>query len=216
MSEAALRSDAQAPQGDADEILDRMQQAGLQAEVSARRLAEYSYDASNYRVVPLAVVFPRSADDVLAIVRVCRETGTPLIGRGGGTSMAGNAVGPGVVVDFSRHLTAIRVLDEDARTVDVDPGVVLADLTREVEAATGGRLTFAPDPSSKNRATVGGAIGNDACGNHSVRYGRTSDHVVEIDVVTTDGARLTATNRGLRATDPQDEDSERRARELLA
>ena len=215
MSEAALRSDAQAPQGDADEILDRMQQAGLQAEVSARRLAEYSYDASNYRVVPLAVVFPRSADDVLAIVRVCRETGTPLIGRGGGTSMAGNAVGPGVVVDFSRHLTAIRVLDEDARTVDVDPGVVLADLTREVEAATGGRLTFAPDPSSKNRATVGGAIGNDACGNHSVRYGRTSDHVVEIDVVTTDGARLTATNRGLRATDPHDEDSERRARELL-
>lgn len=200
----------------ADAVLERLRNAGVAADTSPRRLAEYAYDASNYRVVPLAVVLPRSIDEVLAAVSACRETGTPLIGRGAGTSMAGNAVGPGVVLDFSRHLNRIRAVDESAGTVDVDPGVVLADLTRQVEAATGGRLTFAPDPSSKNRATVGGSIGNDACGNHSVRYGRTSDHVVEIDVVTTDGARLTATTTGLRATDPADPVSTARAEELAA
>ncbi|MDO5368349.1 FAD-binding and (Fe-S)-binding domain-containing protein, partial [Kocuria sp.] len=129
-------------------------------------------------------------------------------------SMAGNAVGRGVVVDFSRHLNRIRDVDRHAGTVDVEPGVVLATLTREIEAATNGHLTFAPDPSSKNRATVGGAIGNDACGNHSVRYGRTSDHTVEVDVVTTDGARLTATDTELRATDPSDRASVQRAAEL--
>ncbi|THE19021.1 FAD-binding oxidoreductase, partial [Kocuria rosea] len=188
--------------------------AGVAADSSPRRLAEYAYDASNYRVPPLAVVFPRTVEEVLAAVAACRETGTALIGRGGGTSMAGNAVGPGVVLDFSRYLNRIHGIDEASGTVDVDPGVVLSDLTREVERATGNRSTFAPDPSSKNRATVGGAIGNDACGNHSVRYGRTSDHVVEIDVVTTDGARLTATTTGLRATDPSDDASAARAAEL--
>ena len=194
----------------------RLAAAGVPADLSSRRLAEYAYDASNYRVVPLAVVFPRTVQDVLGAVAACRETGTPLIGRGGGTSMAGNAVGPGVVLDFSRHMNRIRGIDEDTGTVDVDPGVILSDLTRRVERVTGNHSTFAPDPSSKNRATVGGAIGNDACGNHSVRYGRTSDHVAEIDVVTTDGARLTATTTRLRATDPRDAFSEARATELAA
>lgn len=195
-------------------VLSRLAAAGLDADDSPRRLAEYSFDASNYRVPPLAVVFPRSVEDVAAAVAACRETATPLISRGGGTSMAGNAVGPGVVLDFSRHLNRIRGIDEEARTVSVDPGVVLAVLSREVEQATEGRFTFAPDPSSKNRATVGGAVGNDACGNHSVRYGRTSDHVVELDVVTADGARLTAAAGQLRATDPADTASAARAAEL--
>ncbi|MEX5260351.1 FAD-binding and (Fe-S)-binding domain-containing protein [Kocuria sp. CPCC 205263] len=195
-------------------VLGLLAAAGVAADSSPRRLAEYAYDASNYRVPPLAVVFPRTVEEVLAAVAACRETGTALVGRGGGTSMAGNAVGPGVVLDFSRYLNRIHSIDEASGTVDVDPGVVLSDLTREVERATGNRSTFAPDPSSKNRATVGGAIGNDACGNHSVRYGRTSDHVVEIDVVTTDGARLTATTTGLRATDPSDDASAARAAEL--
>lgn len=197
-------------------VLERLQVAGVVADSAPRRLAEYAYDASNYRVAPLAVVFPRTVHDVMGAVAACRETGTPLISRGGGTSMAGNVVGPGVVLDFSRHMNRIHGIDETAGTVDVDPGVVLSDLTREVERATGNRSTFAPDPSSKNRATVGGAIGNDACGNHSVRYGRTSDHVVEIDVVTTDGARLTATATQLRATDPQDAVSIARAADLTA
>ena len=197
-------------------VLAVLDAAGIPADASPRRLAEYSYDASNYRVPPLAVVFPRSVEDVVAVLAVCRETGTPLVPRGGGTSMAGNAIGPGVVLDFSRHLNRIHAVDEAARTVAVDPGVVLAVLSREVERATGNRFTFAPDPSSKNRATVGGALGNDACGNHSVRYGRTSDHVAEIDVVTADGARLTATATDLRATDPADALSVRRAAALAA
>ncbi|WP_139004275.1 FAD-binding and (Fe-S)-binding domain-containing protein [Arthrobacter crystallopoietes] len=195
-------------------VLARLAAAGIDADSSPRRLAEYSYDASNYRVPPLAVVFPRSAQDVAATMAACRDTGTPLIGRGGGTSMAGNAIGPGVVLDFSRHMNRIHSVDEAAGTVSVDPGVVLSVLSREVEKATGNRSTFAPDPSSKNRATVGGALGNDACGNHSVRYGRTSDHVAELDVITSDGARLTATATGLRATDPQDRASAARAVEL--
>ncbi|OMH27679.1 FAD-binding oxidoreductase [Tersicoccus phoenicis] len=195
-------------------LLGRLRELGVDADASSRRLAEYAYDASNYRVSPVAVVFPRNVDEVVATVRACRETGTPLTARGGGTSMAGNAIGPGVVLDFSRHLNRIRGVDEAAGTVDVDPGVVLADLTRRVEEVTDGRATFAPDPSSKTRATVGGSIGNDACGNHSVRYGRTSDHVQEIDVVTVDGARLTAHRTGLRATDPDDRVSIARAAEL--
>ena len=201
---------------DSGALLERLATAGVEADGSPRRLAEYSFDASNYRVPPLAVVFPRSAEDVVAVLAVCRETGTPLISRGGGTSMAGNAIGPGVVLDFSRHLNRIGAVDEDARTVAVEPGMVLAVLTREVEKLTGSRFTFAPDPSSKTRATVGGALGNDACGNHSVRYGRTSDHVAELDVVTADGAQLTATSAGVRATHPGDAYSEQRAAELTA
>ncbi|MDV7090759.1 FAD-binding and (Fe-S)-binding domain-containing protein [Rhodococcus opacus] len=197
-------------------LLRELAEAGVSADASPRRRSEYSYDASNYRVEPLAVAFPRTVDDVVAAVAACRASGTAVIARGGGTSMAGNAIGPGLVLDFSRHMDRVLALDEEAGTVDVEPGVVLAALSREVERATGGRCTFAPDPSSKNRATVGGAIGNDACGNHSVRYGRTSDHVAEIDLVTSDGARLTATETGLRATDPADSFSITRAETLSA
>ncbi|MEB3369820.1 FAD-binding oxidoreductase, partial [Saccharopolyspora mangrovi] len=197
-----------------EELFEALAEAGVPADSSPRRRAEYSYDASNYRVEPLAVVFPRVVDDVVAAVEACRSTGTPIIARGGGTSMAGNAVGPGLVLDFSRYMNRVRAIDEEAGTVDVEPGVVLAALSGEVERATAGRRTFAPDPSSKSRATVGGAIGNDACGNHSVRYGRTSDHVAEIDLVTSDGARLTATETGLRATDPTDSSATARAEEL--
>ncbi|MEU1695406.1 FAD-binding and (Fe-S)-binding domain-containing protein [Streptomyces hirsutus] len=197
-------------------LLRELAEAGVPVDASPRRRSEYSYDASNYRVEPLAVAFPRTVDDVVAAVAACRASGTPVIARGGGTSMAGNAVGPGLVLDFSRHMDRVLVTDEEAGTVDVEPGVVLAALSREVERATDSRCTFAPDPSSKNRATVGGAIGNDACGNHSVRYGRTSDHVAEIDLVTSDGARLTATETGLRATDPADSFSVTRAEALTA
>ncbi|MFI5593021.1 FAD-binding and (Fe-S)-binding domain-containing protein [Amycolatopsis sp. NPDC051758] len=185
-------------------VVTELERAGVAVETDGHRLAAYAYDASNYRVVPLGVVFPRSVAEVAAAVRVCQAAGTPLICRGGGTSMAGNAIGPGVVLDFSRHLTRVHSIDEERGVADVDAGVVLTDLAREAEQATAGRLTFAPDPSSKTRATIGGAVGNDACGNHSVRYGRTSHHVVELDVVTADGARLTAHHGGLRATDPDD------------
>jgi FAD/FMN-containing dehydrogenase/Fe-S oxidoreductase len=206
------------PLGKADVpvLVRRLKEAGIPVETSPRRLAEYSYDASNYRVPPLAVLYPRSVADVVTALEACRETSTPVVPRGGGTSMAGNAIGPGLVIDFSRHMARILAIDEQAGIADVEPGVVLSVLSKTVEKSTGQRLTFAPDPSSKNRATVGGSVGNDACGNHSVRYGRTSDHLVELDLVTTDGFRITASSTGLRPTDPTDRAAAERAESLTA
>ncbi len=186
----------------------------MEIDTATRRLAEYSYDASNYRVTPAGVAFPRTAAEVSELVARCSAAGVPVTARGGGTSMAGNAVGPGVVVDFSRHMNSIVAIDVEARTAVVEPGVVLSDLAAAVEATSGGALTFAPDPSSKTRATVGGAVGNDACGNHSVRYGRTADHVVALDLVLADGTKLTATRSAIRATDPADAHAVGRAAEI--
>ena len=206
------------PLGKADVpvLVRRLKEAGIPVETSPRRLAEYSYDASNYRVPPVAVLYPRSVADVVTALEACRETSTPVVPRGGGTSMAGNAVGPGLVIDFSRHMARILAIDEQAGMADVEPGVVLSVLSNTVEKSTGQRLTFAPDPSSKNRATVGGSVGNDACGNHSVRYGRMSDHLVELDLVTTDGFRITASSTGLRPTDTTDRAAAERAKSLTA
>lgn len=163
----------------------------VRGDVGTSRLvrAEYSTDASNYRVVPQVVVVPRDVDDLLAVTAVARETGTPLTLRGGGTSVAGNAVGPGIVVDTSRHLTAIGGIDTEARTAVVEPGVVMSSLQA---AAKKHGLRFGPDPSTQNRATLGGMIGNNACGPHAVAYGRTADNVVSLDVVDGQGRRFTA------------------------
>jgi len=177
---------------------------GIAVDTAPRRLSEYSYDASNYRVAPVAVIFPRSAGEVVTVVQFASEQGIPLVSRGGGTSMAGNAVGAGIVLDFSRYLHTIHSINLTARTAVVDAGVILSTLQREVATASAGTLTFAPDPSSRTRATIGGSIGNDACGNHSVRHGRTSDHIIALDVVTAGGIRLTATRTALRATDDAD------------
>ncbi|HHX85745.1 MAG TPA: FAD-binding oxidoreductase, partial [Actinomycetales bacterium] len=151
------------------ELLRALADAGLAPEADARRVAEYSYDASNYRVAPLAVLFPRSEEEVAAALAVCHRLGVPATARGGGTSMAGNAVGAGLVLDLSRHLNRVLAVDPAAGTVTAEAGVVLTSLRAAVHDATDSRLTFAPDPSSQARACVGGAIGNDACGNHSVR-----------------------------------------------
>lgn len=143
-------------------------------------LAQYATDASNYRVVPQVVVTPRHRDEVEAVLALSRETSTPITSRGGGTSIAGNSIGPGIVIDFSRHLNRVLALDPEARTATVEPGVVMSDLQR-LAAPYG--LRFGPDPSSQNRATLGGMIGNNACGPHAVAYGRTADNVVGLDVV---------------------------------
>ncbi|NLF05621.1 MAG: FAD-binding oxidoreductase, partial [Actinomycetales bacterium] len=160
-----------------------------EVDASSRRRAEYSTDASNYRVVPEVVVFPRSADDVLATLETARELGSPVTSRGGGTSVAGNAVGPGVVIDFSRHLDAIGEIDPEERTAVVQPGVIMGNLQR---AAAPHGLRFGPDPSTQARATFGGMIGNNACGPRAVAYGRTADNVLELDVVDGTGRRFTA------------------------
>ncbi|WP_238418718.1 FAD-binding and (Fe-S)-binding domain-containing protein [Gordonia sp. 'Campus'] len=196
------------------DIATELAELGVDADASTRRLAEYSYDASNYRIPPLAVTFPRTAREVAAVAGWCHEHDLPVIARGGGTSMGGNAIGPGVVIDLSRHLDRVLSVDAGTATAVAGSGVVLTSLAAQARAATGGRLTFAPDPSSASRATLGGAIGNDACGNHSVRHGRMSDHVVELHLVTAEGLLLTATRNGLRATDPDDAAAAARAAEI--
>ncbi|HEX8758817.1 MAG TPA: FAD-binding oxidoreductase, partial [Pseudonocardiaceae bacterium] len=151
--------------------------------------ALYATDASNYRVPPRAVVLPRCVDDVHAVVAFCREQGVPLTARGAGTSIAGNAIGPGVVLDFSRHLDAVLDVDPSARLARVQPGVVLDTLQAAV-APHG--LRFGPDPSSHGRCTLGGMIGNNACGTHSIAWGTTAQSVEELVVLLPDGSRLVA------------------------
>ncbi|MHA7140414.1 FAD-binding and (Fe-S)-binding domain-containing protein [Arthrobacter sp. Bz4] len=155
--------------------------------IDATSRATYSSDASLYRVQPTAVVFPRHLDEVLATLEVCRERGIPFTSRGAGTSLAGNSIGTGVVIDFSRHLNRVLEFDAETRTAVVEPGAVHATL-QKVALANG--LRFGPDPSTHTRCTVGGMIGNNACGSRALAYGRTADNVTHLDVVTGSGARL--------------------------
>jgi FAD/FMN-containing dehydrogenase/Fe-S oxidoreductase len=148
----------------------------------------FSQDASMYTITPAGVAYPRHAADVAAAVRLAAAAGIPVLARGAGTSLAGQTVGPGLVLDLSRHMHAIRELDPVARTAVVEPGVVQDDLNR---AAAGHGLMFGPDTSTSNRATIGGMIGNNSAGSGSVRFGMTIDHVQEVDVVLADGSTAT-------------------------
>ncbi|HYO37831.1 MAG TPA: FAD-binding and (Fe-S)-binding domain-containing protein [Geodermatophilus sp.] len=173
---------------DTAEVAAALRRAGIgDVDDSGLARALYSSDGSLYRVLPRAVVRPRDPDEVVAALEVCRELGVPLTMRGAGTSIAGNAVGTGVVVDTSRHLHRVHAIDAEARTAVVDPGVVQAALQT---AARPHGLRFGPDPSTSNRCTVGGMIGNNACGSRALGYGRTSDNVAGLDVVTGTGQRL--------------------------
>jgi FAD/FMN-containing dehydrogenase/Fe-S oxidoreductase len=169
-----------------------------EVDASTRRRAEYSTDASNYRVVPSAVVFPRHADEVVLALEVARATGSPITARGAGTSCAGNAVGAGIVLDFSRYLNEIISVDPEARTATVQPGVILTDLQ---QAAAPHGLRFGPDPSTQARCTIGGMIGNNACGAHALAYGRTSDNVESLRLLLPDGRSLVTSALGA-LTDP--------------
>ena len=163
--------------------LERALRAAVRGEVAcdAGARALVTMDASNYRRVPLGVVAPRDAQDVAAALAVCREYGVPVVPRGGGTSIAGQATGTGIVLDFTRHMNRLIGIDAEAGTARVQPGVVLDDL-RTAAAAHG--LTFGPDPSTHSRCTLGGMIGNNACGSHSVAWGTTADNVRALDVLT--------------------------------
>ncbi|ANP55753.1 FAD/FMN-containing dehydrogenase/Fe-S oxidoreductase [Streptomyces griseochromogenes] len=154
-------------------------------DVTARALV--TMDASNYRRVPVGVVAPRDADDVAAVLEVCRARGVPVVARGGGTSIAGQATGTGVVLDFTRHMNGLLELDPGTRTAVVQPGLVLDRLQ---EAAAPHGLRFGPDPSTHGRCTLGGMIGNNSCGSHSVAWGTTADSVRELSVITARGQRL--------------------------
>jgi FAD/FMN-containing dehydrogenase/Fe-S oxidoreductase len=161
---------------------------GLRGEVrfDAWTRQMFSRDASMYAIEPLGVVFPRDADDVAAAVSVAAEFGAPVLPRGAGTSLAGQTVGRAVVLDLSRHLRSILEIDPERRCARVQPGVVQDDLNR---AAAEFGLAFGPDTSTANRATLGGMIGNNSAGSHSVRYGMTIDHVLGLDVVLADASR---------------------------
>ncbi|MGI5409351.1 FAD-binding and (Fe-S)-binding domain-containing protein [Streptomyces chartreusis] len=154
-------------------------------DVTSRALT--TMDASNYRRVPLGVVAPHDADDVAAVLEVCRDHMVPVVARGGGTSIAGQATGTGIVLDFTRHMNGLVSLDPDTRTAVVQPGLVLDRLQ---EAAAPHGLRFGPDPSTHSRCTLGGMIGNNSCGSHSVAWGTTADSVRELEVVSGRGQRL--------------------------
>ncbi|MFD3834646.1 FAD-binding and (Fe-S)-binding domain-containing protein [Streptomyces sp. NPDC058642] len=169
---------------DLEAALRKAVRGDVRFDVTSRALT--TMDASNYRRVPLAVVAPRDADDVAAVLAVCREHSVPVVARGGGTSIAGQATGTGVVLDFTRHMNRLLSLDPSSRTAVVQPGLVLDRLQ---EAAAPHGLRFGPDPSTHSRCTLGGMIGNNSCGSHSVAWGTTADSVRELDVVTVRGRR---------------------------
>jgi FAD/FMN-containing dehydrogenase/Fe-S oxidoreductase len=150
--------------------------------------ALYANDASIYRQVPVGVVIPRDARDVERALAACRRHGAPVLARGCGTGLAGQSVNRAVVFDFSRYMNRIVDLDPKRRTARVQPGVI-CDQLRDAASAHG--LTFAPDPATHDRCTLGGMIGNNSCGTHSVMGGKTVDNVVELDVLSYDGLRMT-------------------------
>ena len=152
--------------------------------------ARYSSDAGLTRIPPLAVAFPRTPEQAIAAFDLARAHGVPLTARGGGTSCASNAIGPGLVLDFSRYMNRVVSIDPEARTATVEPGCVGSTL--QAAAAKYG-LRFGPDPSSQNRATIAGMVANNACGPHATAWGRTSDNIVSLDCVDGQGRRFTAT-----------------------
>ncbi|WP_455957329.1 FAD-binding oxidoreductase, partial [Actinomyces sp.] len=161
----------------------------IDVDASVGTRARYSSDAGLTRIPPLAVAFPRTPEQALAAFELARAHGVPLTARGGGTSCASNAIGPGLVLDFSRHMNRVLSIDPEARTATVEPGCVGSTL--QAAAAKHG-LRFGPDPSSQNRATIAGMVANNACGPHATAWGRTSDNIVALDCVDGRGRRFTA------------------------
>ncbi len=146
--------------------------------------ALYATDGSNYRQVPIGVVLPKDTDDVIAAISVCREHSAPVLCRGGGTSLAGQCCNVAVVLDFFKYMAAIVKLDPNRRIARVQPGVILDHLRGAAEKHN---LTFGPDPASHSRCTIGGMVGNNSCGVHSVMAGKTDENIEELEVLTYDG-----------------------------
>src|SRR5260221_9166819 len=181
---------------------DRVQRVNVDAEALAselRRVIEgevrfddgsralYSTDASNYRQIPIGVVLPRSADDVIATVALARKHGAPILARGGGTSLAGQCCNVAVVLDFSKYMHDIVEMNPAEHFARVQPGIILDDLRNAAEEH---RLTFGPDPATHSRCTLGGMIGNNSCGVHGLMAGKTVDNIDELEILTYDGVRM--------------------------
>nr|WP_296073146.1 FAD-binding and (Fe-S)-binding domain-containing protein [uncultured Actinoplanes sp.] len=177
-----------------NDVVAELEKAGLEVRSDAGTRGMYSSDASLYRIAPLAVVRPRHTDEVAAALAVARRAGVPLTSRGAGTSVAGNAIGRGVVLDFSRHLNRVLEVDPVARTAVVEPGTVHAVLQKAVMPHG---VRFGPDPSTHPRCTIGGMIGNNACGSRSLAYGRTSDNVAGLELLTAAGDKIVTGEAGV-------------------
>ena len=153
--------------------------------------ALYATDGSNYRQVPIGVVIPRDVDEVVRTIAICRGHGAPILSRGGGTSLTGGCCNVAVVIDWSKHLNKVLAIDPEKKLARVQPGTVLDILRTQAERH---HLTFAPDPSTHTHNTLGGMIGNNSCGVHSLMglgTGRTSDQVHELEILLYDGTRMT-------------------------
>src|SRR5215472_19195519 len=150
--------------------------------------ALYAVDGSNYRQVPIGVVVPRTIEDVVQTVALARKYGAPILPRGGGTSLSGQSCNVAVIVDFSKYLNQIIEINPQEKYAWVEPGCVLDKLRNRANEFD---LTFGPDPSTHEYCNLGGMIGNNSCGVHSQMAGRTVDHVLELDILTYDGVRLT-------------------------
>jgi FAD/FMN-containing dehydrogenase/Fe-S oxidoreductase len=165
--------------------------------------ALYATDGSNYRQVPIGVVLPRDTDDVVAATTLAREFNAPILCRGGGTSLAGQCCNVALVLDFAKYMAEILEIDAERRIARVQPGVILDHLRNAAEKH---HLTFAPDPATHDHCTLGGMIGNNSCGVHSIMAGKTDDNIEELDILTYDGVRM-------KVGQTNDEDLERIIRE---
>ena len=146
--------------------------------------ALYSTDASIYEIEPVGVVIPRTAEDVIAVVETANRYGVSVLPRGGGTSLGGQTVGHSIVMDFSKYMNSIIEVNEEEQWVRTQPGIVLDVMNHRLRDKG---LLFAPDPSTSNRGNVGGALGNNSCGAHSIMWGKTVDNVHDLDVVLSNG-----------------------------
>lgn len=167
----------------------------VQGEVyfDAENKALYSRDGSNYHQVPIGVVRPKSAEDIMQVLAICREFGAPVLSRGGGTSLAGQCCNYAVVMDMTRHYHKVLEIKQDERLVRVQPGIVLDHMLKATKEKG---LVFGPDPATHSHCAIGGMLGNNSCGIHSVMAARdgggarTSDNVEELEIATYDGVRM--------------------------
>jgi FAD/FMN-containing dehydrogenase/Fe-S oxidoreductase len=186
LSSHAKPVDSFAQAGELENELKRVVKGEVRFDRGSRAL--YSSDGSNYRQIPIGLVVPRGDDDVIATVAACRKFGAPVLPRGAGTSLAGQTCNVAVILDFTKYMNKILEIDPEGRFARVQPGVVLDTLRNRAEKH---QLTFGPDPSTHSRCTLGGMIGNNSCGTHSLLAGKTVDNVIELRILLYDGTLMT-------------------------
>lgn len=175
----------------APEVFSQHARAQLRTDMASR--AAYSSDAGIFRRVPAAIAEPENTDQIRDAIAVAVAKGWPIVGRGGGSSVAGNAIGEGLIIDTSRYFNRILSIDPEKRIAVVEPGVVCDAL---VDAAAKHGLTYGPDPSTHSRCTIGGMVANNACGSHSVAFGTAAENLIDISLMLTDGREITVNKDG--------------------